>query len=310
MTTQGRITQRSIAQLKEAIDIRSLISEQVKLKSAGGDSFKGLCPFHKEKTPSFTVTPSKGFYHCFGCKASGDAIKFVRETRNLDYVSAITELAQRFGVALEYEQRSSRSQAADRQYQKAQSAAHSLLDEICTYYEQQLSTSTQVQKYLQGRGITATEAYNYRLGFAPKGGLEKHFGDKTSELTKVGALSKDKGYDMMSGRLTFPIVGRSGNILGFGGRILQGKGPKYINYGETEFFHKGRELYGLHEALNLNPRPKTLLLVEGYMDAIAAARPAREDSQLPLASRSAGHSTHAAPCSANAAQFLKAGAVF
>ena len=272
------ITEESIERLKSAIDIRAVIEQRVRLKPSGSGRWLGLCPFHEEKTPSFTVDSNKGMYHCFGCKESGDAIKFVRESGNLDFVSAIEELANQFGVMLERtESRSQRSKVQDQKRDKARD----FLDVLSQYYHSELKSHPPTQKYLKKRGITDWEVQHYSLGYAPPGGLQKVFGKHEKLLKEVGALSQ-KGFDLMGGRLVFPIHSRKGNVIGFGGRLLQGDGPKYINYGETEYFHKRRELYGLHDALTCRPRPKGLVVVEGYMDAIAAARAARANPELPM----------------------------
>ncbi len=274
----GRIPQSFIDELLNRIDIVDVIDARVPLKKAGSN-YKACCPFHTEKTPSFTVSQPKQFYHCFGCGANGTAISFLMEYEHLDFVDAIEDLAQMAGLEVEREQGSApRPQREDNLYEVMQQAN--------TFYRQQLRSHPQADKaieYLKQRGMSGEIAAEFGVGFAPPGwdNLIKALGkDEASlkKLSRAGLIIEHEGkdpYDRFRDRIMIPITDRRGRIIAFGGRILSaqdGQGAKYLNSPETPIFHKGRELYGLYEARKAIKNPEKLMVVEGYMDVLALAQ--------------------------------------
>ena len=262
----GPIPREFIDDLLDRADITQIIGERIKLKRAGRE-YKGLCPFHNEKTPSFTVSPAKGFFHCFGCGAHGSALSFMMQHDRLDFPAAVEALAERYG--LEVPRRGPSRPSGKGLYE--------LLDEAARHFIEQLKGSTPAKDYLKGRGLTGEIARTFRLGYAPKGnGILARFGqsdDDRRRLVDAGlALKGDSGelYDRFRDRIMFPIRDRRGRVTGFGGRAMGDVQPKYMNSPETPVFHKGRELYGLHEL----GRGKIgrCVLVEGYMDVIGLAQ--------------------------------------
>ncbi|MGE0484369.1 MAG: DNA primase [Gammaproteobacteria bacterium] len=266
----GRIPEQFIDDLLARTDIVDLIETYLPLRKAGRD-FQALCPFHGEKTPSFTVSREKQFYHCFGCGAHGSAIGFLMQHRNLEFVEAVEELAAAAGMEVPREARRERSSGGRELY--------GVLERARAFYEQQLRRGTGRERavdYLKGRGITGEVAKTFRLGFAPDGWRNLHDalttdGVDAGLLDRAGlTLKRERGgyYDRFRDRIMFPIHDRRGRVIGFGGRVIDQGEPKYLNSPETDVFHKGRELYGLHEALQAG-KPNTLIVVEGYMDVIA-----------------------------------------
>ncbi len=266
----GRIPDHFIDALLARIDIVDLIESYLPLRKAGRD-FQALCPFHGEKTPSFTISREKQFYHCFGCSAHGTAIGFLMNYRNLEFREAVEELAAIAGLEIPLEARGPQTANTREIY--------AVLERARGHYEQQLRQAADRERavaYLKGRGITGAVAKQFRLGFAPDGWrnlFDALVGDgvEATLLERAGlAIQRDRGghYDRFRDRIMFPIHDRRGRVIGFGGRILDQGEPKYLNSPETEVFHKGRELYGLHEALNAGAAD-TLIVVEGYMDVIA-----------------------------------------
>ncbi|MBI5450355.1 MAG: DNA primase [Gammaproteobacteria bacterium] len=269
----GRIPQQFIDDLVSRIDIVDLIDQYVPLRKGGRD-YVACCPFHQEKSPSFTVSRSKQFYHCFGCQAHGTVIQFMMEYLRLDFVDAIHELAQRAGV--EVPQTSDGAGAAG-----GQRPLLDALQQASEFYCAQLRRPPDGQRaidYLKARGVTGETAASYALGYAPPGwdGLIKALLPKFSEQTLLAAglvLGKERGgnYDRFRDRIMFPIRDPRGRVIGFGGRVLDQGTPKYLNSPETAVFHKGHELYGLFEARQALRHPQRLLVVEGYMDVIMLA---------------------------------------
>jgi len=262
------IPESFIDELIDRLDIVGVISERLPLKRAGHE-YKACCPFHDEKTPSFTVSPQKQFYHCFGCGKHGSAIGFVMDYDGLGFVDAVSELAHSVGLEMP-QSVSSDDVASDRS--KPLLAA---LEQAAAFYQQQLTGNAEARHYLQQRGVNADSSKRFRIGYAPNqwDGLQRHLNQRgfaDQVLIDAGLLvSKEhKRYDKFRHRIMFPIHDRRGRIVAFGGRALDDNGPKYMNSPETPVYHKSRELYGLYQARQ-RQRPQRLLLVEGYMDVIA-----------------------------------------
>ncbi|MCK5192094.1 MAG: DNA primase [Methylococcales bacterium] len=266
----GRIPREFIDDLLVRVDIVDLIDSHVPLKKAGSN-YNARCPFHTEKTPSFSVNRKKQFYHCFGCGAGGNAISFLMEFSHLDFVEAIEDLAGFAGVDVPRE-------AIEYQGQKHDySSLYSVLEQAAIFYAEQLRKHPQGIKaieYLKNRGLSGEIAKDYSLGYAPDewGALASRFDNKL--LLDAGMLSSknDKVFDRFRGRLVFPIRDKRKRIIGFGGRVLDDSLPKYLNSPETAVFSKGKELYGLYELLEKVSKPKRILIVEGYMDVLALAQ--------------------------------------
>lgn len=279
----GRIPQQFIDDLLNRVDIVEVVDSRVPLKKKGKE-YSACCPFHSEKTPSFTVSQNKQFYHCFGCKASGSAISFLMEYEHLSYPEAIEELARSQGIDVPYEG----GQRPDPAVKKAQTDLYELMQETTQYYQQQLRQHEQAQKavnYLKERGLSGEVAKDFGIGFAPDGWdhLQNALAttpEREKALVSTGMLiQKDSGkcYDRFRDRIMFPIRDRRGRCIAFGGRILpkaqpNDKDAKYLNSPETPLFHKGRELYGLYEARQALRKIPRLMVVEGYMDVVALAQ--------------------------------------
>ncbi|MCZ6770611.1 MAG: DNA primase [Proteobacteria bacterium] len=267
----GRIPEHFIDDLLTRVDVVDLIESHLPLRKAGRD-FQTLCPFHDEKTPSFTISREKQFYHCFGCGAHGSAIGFLMNYRNLEFVEAVEELAQIAG--LEVPREAGRERAAPTR------EVFKLLEEARDYYEIQLrqhADRERIVDYLKTREISGQIAKKFHLGFAPAGwsnlleAMSAHDAGE-EQLERAGlVIRREHGgyYDRFRERIIFPIHDRRGRVIGFGGRVIDAGEPKYLNSPETEVFHKGRELYGLHEALDARGALTELIVVEGYMDVIA-----------------------------------------
>jgi len=267
----GKIPQDFIDDLIARADISEVVGRRVQLKKAGRE-FKACCPFHDEKTPSFTVSPAKGFYHCFGCGAHGTAIGFLMEYDHMSFVEAIENLAGSMGVDVPRDE----SDRPARRYDEL----FSLLDNVDKFWRGQLRDHPQATKYLQQRGIDGETARRFGIGFAPDGWsnvLDK-FGKTPETIERLLAtgliIRKDNGkhYDRFRERITFPIRDQRGRCIGFGGRAIGDAEPKYLNSPETVLFHKGKELYGLFEARQALRHIDRLVVVEGYMDVVALAR--------------------------------------
>jgi DNA primase len=267
----GLIPQDFIDDLIARADIVEVVGRRVELKKAGRE-YKACCPFHDEKTPSFTVSPAKGFYHCFGCGAHGTAIGFLMEYDHMDFVEAIESLAHSMGVEVPRDE----SDKPARRYDEL----FSLLDTVARHWQGCLKESPVAVEYLKQRGIDGSTARRFGIGYAPDGWsnvLDK-FGKSPEAIERLVAtgliIAKDNGqhYDRFRDRIMFPIRDARGRTIAFGGRILGEGEPKYLNSPETVLFHKGRELYGLYEARQALRQIEQLVVVEGYMDAVALAR--------------------------------------
>ncbi|WP_299011576.1 DNA primase [uncultured Shewanella sp.] len=263
-----------INELVARIDIVDLIDAKVPLKKAG-KNHSACCPFHSEKSPSFTVSRDKQFYHCFGCGAHGNVIDFVMEYDRLDFIDAIDELAGQLGLEVPQEQgsRKPRNDSLSRDL-------YQLMEEASLFYQHQLRQHDEKQKvldYLDYRGLSQEIITHFNIGFAPDGwdGLLSRYrqsSDAQNKLLTAGmVIENDNGkrYDRFRDRLMFPIRDRRGRVIGFGGRVLGDGTPKYLNSPETPIFHKGNELYGLYEVKQRHKDPKQILIVEGYMDVVA-----------------------------------------
>jgi DNA primase len=270
--SEGRIPRRFIDDLLVRVDIVDLIDAHLPLKKTGAN-FVARCPFHTEKTPSFSVNRDKQFYYCFGCGASGNAITFLMEFNRLDFVEAVEDLAAFVGVDVPKESPSTRSSA---QKKDDLSNLFQVMEQAAAFYAEQLhaKAGTSALAYLRDRGVGDQVMRDYRLGYAPVGwqSLTGRFSQQALLDTGL-AIRNEAGhvYDRFRGRVMFPIRDKRGRIIGFGGRVLDDSTPKYLNSPETPLFHKGREVYGLYELLNKNAKPERILLVEGYMDVIALA---------------------------------------
>ncbi len=270
----GRIPQSFIDELMARVDIVEVIERRVPLKKAGRD-YTACCPFHSEKTPSFTVSPSKQFYHCFGCGAHGTAIGFLMEYEHMEFVDAVEELAR--AVGLEVPREAGGRAASDRG-----EGLYDILAEADRFFRHQLRqpAGRAAVDYLRKRGLTGEVARDFGIGYAPDDWqlLTRTLGTSEARrrlLVTAGlSVRKDDGglYDRFRHRITFPIRDRRGRVIAFGGRILGDGKPKYLNSPETPLFHKGRALYGLYEARQANRRLDRLLVVEGYMDVVALAQ--------------------------------------
>ena len=274
----GRIPEKFIDDLLARTDIVDVIDKRVPLRKAGKE-YKACCPFHEEKTPSFTVSQTKQFYHCFGCGAHGTAIGFLMEYERLSFPEAIKELAAQVGMQVPEEAQSAEAVAAA----ERSTDLLDLLAEAEAWYRKQLKDhpdAKQAVDYLKARGLTGEIAASFGIGFAPEGwdNLLKALGTSEARiegLFQAGMLiKKDKGgyYDRFRQRIMFPIHDYRGRVVGFGGRILGDGEPKYLNSPETPVFHKGREAYGLFRARDAIRREQRVLVVEGYMDVVALAQ--------------------------------------
>ncbi|MFV8430035.1 DNA primase [Vibrio owensii] len=280
----GHIPRSFIDNLLARLDIVDIIDARVKLKKKG-KNYGACCPFHNEKTPSFSVSQEKQFYHCFGCGAHGNAIDFIMEFERLEFVEAIEELASYLGLDVPREQRSGGGGQFKSGPQASSSEKRSLYDlmgSIAQFYRNQLKqpASKVAIEYLKDRGLSGEIVQKFGIGYVADEWdlVRKNFGqnkDNQDMLVTGGMLiENDKGnrYDRFRGRIMFPIRDRRGRVIGFGGRVLGDGTPKYLNSPETPIFHKGKELYGLYEVLQAYREPPRILVVEGYMDVVALAQ--------------------------------------
>ncbi len=275
------IPQSFIQDLLNRVDIVDVVGRYVQLKK-GGANFSGLCPFHNEKSPSFTVSPTKQFYHCFGCGAHGTAIGFLMEYSGLGFVESVKDLAQNVGMTVpEQEDRLPPAQRAELQAKTL--ALSDAMTLACNFYRQQLRSARPAIDYLKGRGLTGEIAAKYGIGYAPDGwdSLREVFTDYDSDvLVEAGLIidrsdednSHRKRYDRFRDRIMFPIRNTKGQVIGFGGRVMGAGEPKYLNSPETPLFQKGSELYGLFEARQAIRDKDYVLVTEGYMDVVALAQ--------------------------------------
>jgi len=274
------IPQSFIQDLLSRVDIVDVLGRYVQLKK-GGANYMGLCPFHNEKSPSFTVSPTKQFYHCFGCGAHGTAIGFLIEYSGLGFVDAVTDLAQSVGMVVPEQDRLPPAQRAEIQAKSL--ALSEVMARASDFYRQQLRTAQHAIAYLKKRGLTGEIAARFGMGYAPDGwdGLRAVFSDyDAGALVEAGIVidkteeekPNRKRYDRFRDRIMFPIRNTKGQVIGFGGRVLDGGEPKYLNSPETPLFQKGNELYGLFEARQAIRDAGYVLVTEGYMDVVALAQ--------------------------------------
>ncbi|WP_138442221.1 DNA primase [Marinobacter alexandrii] len=267
----GLIPQRFVEDLLDRLDLAELIGSRITLKKAGAN-YKACCPFHDEKTPSFNVRPDKGFYHCFGCGAHGDAISFIREFEGLGFTEAVEELAKRAGLEVPYDK------AAKQEIQQARTLTDAL-DFASRFYQSALTSQqgAYARDYLQQRGLDDAIVQQYQIGYAPSAGtalFDAASKDLKGPLVETGTVSDKYGRprDLFRNRVMFPIRNSRGKTIAFGGRTLGDDKAKYINSPESDVFHKSREIYGLFEAKQAVRQLDKLLVVEGYMDVIALAQ--------------------------------------
>ncbi|MDP2543259.1 DNA primase [Photobacterium damselae subsp. piscicida] len=275
----GRIPRSFIDDLISRYDIVDVIDSRVKLKKKG-KNFGACCPFHNEKTPSFSVSQEKQFYHCFGCGAHGNVLDFVMEFDCLEFVEAIEELASQLGIEVPRENDNGSAPSGPRAAEKRN--LYDVMAHIAQFYQSQLRTEEGqlAIDYLKGRGLSGEIVKKFAIGYVPNQWdlVRNRYGrDEASQqaLVDMGMLiENDNGrrYDRFRGRVMFPILNRRGRVIGFGGRVLGDGTPKYLNSPETPIFHKGRELYGLHQVLETHREPERILVVEGYMDVVALAQ--------------------------------------
>lgn len=277
----GLIPSRFIDELLARIDILDVVEPRVKLRKTG-KNYSGLCPFHQEKSPSFTVQPEKQFYYCFGCGAGGNALGFVMNFENLDFPEAVEVLAKSIGLEVPREE----SSGTARQNNSRYDALYNVLQEANKFYQLQLRQHPQRQRavdYLKKRGLSGEVARDFALGYAPPGwdNLLKALSntpDHQAKLLEAGLLIENPNnqrnpvYDRFRDRIMYPIRDSRGRVIGFGGRVLGDEKPKYLNSPETPVFRKGEELYGLYEARKKLRNPQRFVIVEGYMDVIALAQ--------------------------------------
>ena len=273
----GLIPQHFIDELLARLDIVEIIDHRVTLKKSGRN-YMACCPFHDEKTPSFSVNPDKQFYYCFGCGAGGNAIGFLMEYDRMDFPQAVEQLAGTLGMEVPRDE-----QTGNPAPRKVHQGLLDVLEKAAAFYQRQLQSHSDRQRavdYLKGRGLTGAISRDYQIGFAPPGwdNLLHELGtdeQQRKHLVDAGlAIAKDDGrlYDRFRDRIMFPIHDSRGRVIAFGGRVLGDDKPKYLNSPETEVFHKGRELYGLYQARKDRRPMQQLLVVEGYMDVVALAQ--------------------------------------
>lgn len=272
------IPQSFIQELIARADVVEIVGRHVQLKK-GGANFLGLCPFHGEKSPSFTVSPSKQFYHCFGCGKNGNALGFLMDYAGMNFVEAVKDLAGQYGMQVPEEDRSPAERARDAEQRQKQATLTDVLEKAGAAYRKQLKTSPKAIAYFKGRGVSGEVAKAFGLGYAPEGwrSLASVFPNYDDPLLAESGLvivneEDDKRYDRFRDRVMFPIRNVKGECIGFGGRVLGDEKPKYLNSPETPIFSKGRELYGLFEARNALREHGFVLVTEGYMDVVALAQ--------------------------------------
>ena len=275
------IAQSFIQELLARADVVEVVGRYVQLKKSGAN-FMGLCPFHAEKTPSFSVSPAKQFYHCFSCGKHGDAINFLMEHTGASFTEAVHELAQQCGLSVPEDTRSPQEKARDAQQSQRRATLSQVLARASQAYRQRLKEAPRAIGYLKKRGLTGQIASRFALGYAPEGWrtLAGVFPDYADPLLVESGLviagegegGPERRYDRFRDRIMFPIRSVKGEVIGFGARVLGNEKPKYLNSPETPVFHKGSELYGLYEARAALREKGYALVVEGYMDVVALAQ--------------------------------------
>ena len=265
--------------MRDAVDIVELASAKTELRRSGADAFKGLCPFHEERTPSFSVSPSKGAYYCFGCQAGGDGFDFVMQTEGVDFAAALELLAERYGIQLELEDEDPKELAR----RKRRERLLELLERTCSYFERYLWESREAAKargYLEARGLEPEMLREFRVGYAPSAWdralvASREGGFTTEELLAAGVAQRSREragvYARFRSRITFPLCDLRGHVLGFGARTLSDDvhGPKYLNSPDGEVYHKGHHLFGGQLARSYAATAGATLLCEGYTDVVA-----------------------------------------
>ncbi|MDP2825629.1 MAG: DNA primase [Sulfuritalea sp.] len=260
------IPESFVQELLARIDIVDVVERYVPLRKAGAN-YSACCPFHSEKTPSFTVSPSKQFYHCFGCGAHGSAIGFLMQHAGIGFIEAVEDLASSAGLQVPHEERNAAARAKKAPLTEPMARA-------MHFYREQLKASPKAVDYLKNRGLSGEIAAKFGLGYAPDGwqGLQQVFADYNDPaLVECGLVivnEQGRRYDRFRDRVMFPILDQRGNVIGFGGRVIGEGEPKYLNSPETPLFEKGRELYGLPQARKAIQEDDTVLVVEGYMDVV------------------------------------------
>ena len=272
------IPESFIQELLNRVDVVDVIDKSVPLKKAGAN-YSACCPFHNEKSPSFTVSPSKQFYHCFGCGAHGTAIGFLMEYQGLSFVEAINELARMVGMVVPTEVRDANQIGQSKANQQVILSLQESLAQAAKYYKAELKKSARAIDYLKGRGLSGVIAAKFQIGYAPAGwqNLQNIFSDYENETLSIAGLvvtnEQGKRYDRFRDRIIFPIHDQKGQVIGFGGRVINPEDtPKYYNSPETPLFQKGHELYGLFLARRAIRDAGRALVVEGYMDVVALAQ--------------------------------------
>ena len=272
------IPESFIQDLLNRVDIVDVIDKSVPLKKAGAN-YSACCPFHNEKSPSFTVSPTKQFYHCFGCGAHGTAIGFLMEYAGLSFVEAIHDLAKNVGMIVPQEQSTQESREADAQNKNIKLGLQETLQQAANYYKAELKKSERAIDYLKARGLSGVIAAKFQIGYAPAGwqNLQSVFPQYENEALQTAGLvvenDQGKRYDRFRDRIMFPIHDQKGQVIGFGGRVINPEDtPKYYNSPETPLFQKGHELYGLFVARRAIRDAGRALVVEGYMDVVALAQ--------------------------------------
>ena len=272
------IPEQFIQELLNRVDVVDVIDKSVPLKRAGAN-YSACCPFHNEKSPSFTVSPTKQFYHCFGCGAHGTAIGFLMEYAGLSFVEAINDLAKNVGMIVPVEQSTPASREADATNKTIKLGLQETLQQAANYYKTELKKSERAIEYLKGRGLSGVIAAKFQIGYAPAGwqNLQNIFSNYDNEALQTAGLvvenDQGKRYDRFRDRIMFPIHDQKGQVIGFGGRVINNEdSPKYYNSPETPLFQKGHELYGLFVARRAIRDAGRGLVVEGYMDVVALAQ--------------------------------------
>lgn len=276
----GLIPKSFIHDLLDRADIVEVVDSRVPLKKAG-KNHQACCPFHNEKSPSFTVSQDKQFYHCFGCGAHGNAIDFLMEYDGLEFPDAVEELAGLMGLEVPREQTGDAKQHQQRQQQITDDAE--LMQQCTRYYQHQLKHNQDSQKaidYLKQRGLSGEIVKRFQIGYAGSAwdGVLKTFGQSGQQrqqlldLKLVNRNDNGRHYDFFRDRIMFPIHDRRGRVVGFGGRVIDSDGPKYLNSPETRLFHKGHELYGFWQLQQQRSKPEQVIIVEGYMDVVGLAQ--------------------------------------
>jgi DNA primase len=272
------IPESFIQELLNRVDIVDVVDKSVPLKKAGAN-YSACCPFHNEKSPSFTVSPTKQFYHCFGCGAHGTALGFLMEYQGLSFVEAIHELAKMVGLQVPQEQQTTAAREQVQANHKIASSLQEVLQQAASYYKGELKKSPRAIEYLKARGLSGQVAAKFQIGYAPAGwqNLQSVFSHYENEALNVAGLvvenEQGKRYDRFRDRIMFPIHDQKGQVIGFGGRVINPEDtPKYYNSPETPLFQKGHELYGLFIARRAIRDAGRALVVEGYMDVVALAQ--------------------------------------